>query len=110
MTLFIRLLSPSFIFNDKVKNKKDATAIVNALYRRCYKDTASELVGRAKDFNLSNDFLVVLASGFLGSLLRPEQVLHVSCTEEDFNTDADMNIFQRSNIGIDRMLIKHIIN
>ncbi len=98
------------VFNDKVKNKKDATAIVNALYRRCYKDTASELVGRAKDFNLSNDFLVVLASGFLGSLLRPEQVLHVSCTEKDFNTDADMNIFQRSNIGIDRMLIKHIIN
>lgn len=98
------------VFNGNVKNKKDVTINIKALYRMVYKDTASELTGKAKEFNLSNDYNVVLASEFLGSQLSHEQVLHVNCTEEAFNKDVDMNAFSRRNIVIDRKLIKLIIN
>jgi len=95
------------VFNDHLKDNKNATKHVESLYHSICDYDEKETADKTKKLRLQNDCIAVLASEFLGSLLSEEKVLCLR--SNDAITQEDMSEFDRRNRAIDRLFISFIM-
>lgn len=95
------------VFNDHLKDNKNATKHAESLYHSICDYDEKETADKTKKLRLQNDCIAVLASEFLGSLLSEEKVLCLR--SNDAITQEDMSEFDRRNRAIDRLFISSIM-